>query len=56
MNTPLGSMLGTGSEVQCKVIAADISVHWFPRGAVPGDRCICGATVKAAHDDGADDA
>jgi hypothetical protein len=40
---PLSSLLGTG-EPQCKVVAPDVSVHWYPTGARPGDRCLCGLT------------
>jgi hypothetical protein len=43
---PLDKLLGsTGTPPACKVIAEDISVHWYPSGVQPGDHCLCGKTV-----------
>jgi hypothetical protein len=39
----MASLLGhPGEEPHCKVFTEDMSVHWFPRGATPGDACLCG--------------
>ncbi len=44
--SPLGRALGDSTQPPaCKVLADDISVHWYPQGATPGDACLCGKTV-----------
>jgi len=36
--------------LECKVIAPDISIHWFKNGAKKGSKCLCGKTKrKVAH-------
>lgn len=32
---------------QCHRLANDIAMHWYPRGAKPGDRCHCGEKVMS---------
>lgn len=45
--TALDGVLGKpGDPLQCRTIAEDISIHWWPRDAKPGDRCLCGERIK----------
>lgn len=43
--SPLGRLLGSGPDVECRTLGTDMFVHWYPRGAIPGDSCLCGATA-----------
>lgn len=45
-----GILGGVGDVVRCKVVNADISVHWFPTAARPGTPCLCGKTTMRDPD------
>ena len=40
---PINRLLGDGTS--CRRIAKDVSVHWYPSTAEPGDMCWCGEAV-----------
>lgn len=40
------SMLGGGDVVTCRVLSNGVSVHWWKGDAKPGDRCLCGESVR----------
>lgn len=45
--SPIDRLLGlTGDGVECRSYGKAMSIHWYPQGAKPGDRCICGERVK----------
>lgn len=35
----------------CRQISQDVSVHWFPTAALPGQSCHCGAMRKGRDSD-----
>lgn len=47
-HTPIEAMLG--DPTQCRKFTEDVAVHWFPKGAQRGDRCLCGETTKGRPD------
>jgi hypothetical protein len=48
MTRPLEGLIGKRDEPpECRVLGESLSVHWFLTDATTGDRCICGATMKA---------
>lgn len=52
--SPIHALLGgDGAPVECRVLAPDIAVHWYPTTAQAGDRCYCG---KVAVEDDTEDA
>jgi hypothetical protein len=41
--TTLDGILGrAGDPVECREITDDVSMHWYPPDAKPGDPCLCG--------------
>lgn len=45
-HTPIQAMLGIpGEPPACKVFSSEVSVHWYPTGARPGDKCLCGMST-----------
>ena len=52
--SPLSRLLGAGQPTGCRVLAEDISVHWYPQEARAGDPCFCGSRQMQPLDDDTD--
>ena len=38
----ISRVLGSGPELACRVVNAEVAVHWWANTARPGDLCLCG--------------
>jgi hypothetical protein len=49
---PLSMLLGVpGDTPVCRILAEDITLHWWETEAAPGDPCLCGAQTMDERDD-----
>jgi hypothetical protein len=44
--TPMDMLVGAAGEAPKCIEHGEVSVHWYPTGAKPGDLCLCGKRRK----------
>lgn len=45
MTTPLARLIGDRTSpppTECRILAKDVAVHWYPANSKPGALCFCG--------------